>query len=98
MRAETVGSRREFLTGRLGPGSYQIASLVVQAWPGKLSEIQRRLDELEGVETHATDPKGRLIVTVEAEIVETINRIEAIDGVITAMLVYHQIEEGDDER
>ena len=45
-----------------------------------------------GAEVHATSPIGKLVVTIEAgtadEIVDKVSRIQRIDGVLSAALVY----------
>ena len=94
-------SRREFLTGAHRKRDEHIASVLVQAWPERLSEVESELTLLPGVESHGSNGAGKLIITVEtrsdAELMDRINRIGAADGVIAASLVYHHAEEMADD-
>jgi len=93
-------SRRDLLTARLAPDRPHIASLLVQAWPNRIAALTPQLNALGGVEVHHSDPGGRIIVTIEApddrRLLAAIAEIEAADGVVTASLVYHQVEEHGD--
>ena len=95
-------ARRDFLTGQAGKRKGHIASILVQAWPDKIAAVEKFLTGLDGVESHGSGGVGKLIITVEtdddASLVNTINRIETADSVITASLVYHHSEEMDDEK
>ena len=42
-----------------------ISGVLVRAWPGTLNPVKAALNALDGVEVHATEPDGRLVVTVE---------------------------------
>ena len=90
-------TRRDFLKGRVARQTAHIASLLVQAWPDQLEDVERALGALPGVESHGQAGPGKLIVTVETEtdaaLVDTIDRIEKYDGVITASLVYHHMDQ-----
>ena len=90
-------SRRHVITARAVSGAEHIASLLVQVRPERIAAIAEQLAGREGVEVHATDPKGKIIVTIEAgsdrRLLDTVSWIEATPGVIAAPLVYHQIEE-----
>jgi len=93
-------TRRDILKGRIASKNHHIASVLVQAWPNKIPTIESALTRLAGVESHGSSDAGKLILTLEAEnntaLVETMNRIEMVDGVVTASLVYHHTEEMDD--
>ena len=93
-------ARRDFLRGRVGRQTHHIASLLVQAWPDRMAGIRDALVQIPGIEDHGIAGPGKVILTVEvdndAALVETINRIEATAGVITASLVYHQMDEEED--
>lgn len=93
-------SRRNFIKGRVGPTSRHIASLLVQAWPDGIDTTETALVDIPGVESHGSAGTGKLILTVDvdddAQLVETISRVEATTGVITASLVFHQMEEGEE--
>jgi len=100
-RSTVRRSRRDFLTGGPPKQSEHIASVVVQAWPERLTRVEAELTRLPGVESHGSNGAGKLIITVEtrsdAELLDRINRIETADGVIAASLVYHHAEELGDE-
>ncbi len=72
----------------------------MQAWPDRIQAIEADLVAMAGVESHGASETGKLILTLEAEsdaaLVETMNRIQLADGVVTASLVYHHAEEMDD--
>ena len=73
-----------------------ISGVLVLANPNKLSTVQSRLGELNGVEVHACTDDGRLVVTIEndsATTMETINAFNDITGVLSASLIYHQLDE-----
>lgn len=88
-------SRRAFLRGR----TTHVASLLIQAWPDRIAATEAALNAIPGVECHGSAGPGKLIVTVDVDddsgLVEAVSRIEAAKGVITASLVYHQMDEGD---
>jgi nitrate reductase NapD len=54
-----------------------------------------------GIEVHAASPEGKLIVTIETEsdreTVAAYERISRTDGVLSAAMVYHQIESEPDQ-
>jgi periplasmic nitrate reductase NapD len=51
---------------------------------------------MDGAEVHGGVETGKLVVTLEtateAEVVERINAIEVLDGVLAASLVFHHFE------
>ncbi len=73
-----------------------ICSLVVFTKPQNLAPVEQALEALDGVEIHATDPKGRVVVTVDQPdrtiCSETIMGLANIDGVINTALVYEYVE------
>jgi nitrate reductase NapD len=81
--------------------SFHVASLLVQARPHKIPALIPLLEAIAGVEVHHGDSRGRMILTVEAAddsaLIGAIGRIERTYGVITASLVYHQVEDADHE-
>ena len=91
-------ARRAFMKGRMGKD--HIASVLVQAWPEKIPAVKAELEKLPGVESHQSDGKGKLIVTIEAgsdtALADTMGQIEGSAGVINASLVYHHAEDMDD--
>lgn len=93
-------SRRDFISGRMNPSIRHIASLLVQAWPARLAETEQALGTIPGVEVHGPAGPGKLIVTIDVaddqSLVDTVTRVESVDGVIAASLVYHQMDDGDE--
>ncbi|GHB13445.1 chaperone NapD [Modicisalibacter luteus] len=68
-----------------------ISSLVVQLQPERLEEICAWCNVLDKAEVHATDPKGVLILVLEAsgqrEIMGVIDRIREVPGVLAVRLL-----------
>ena len=96
--------RRAFLTGRLGTGSIvappggEIASILVQARPERLAGVQTAITALDGCEIYGRDPKGKLVVVVDAADASalgmTLNTIALLPDVYSASLVFHAIDAG----
>nr|VFK29883.1 MAG: periplasmic nitrate reductase chaperone NapD [Candidatus Kentron sp. MB]VFK74982.1 MAG: periplasmic nitrate reductase chaperone NapD [Candidatus Kentron sp. MB] len=76
-----------------------LCSILLQARPGHSTIIQSALQQLSGVELHATASDGRMVVTVEdddpQQFNRTVLRLGEIDGVIDASLVYHYHDDND---
>ncbi|WP_262029252.1 chaperone NapD [Microvirga sp. Mcv34] len=77
-------------------GECHISSLVVHSRPDQVSAIIERIRAIEGVEIHGGQETGKLIVTLETEtedqVVERINAIQLLEGVLAATLVFHHFE------
>ena len=77
--------------------STHITSLVVHARPGLASQLSGKISALTEVDVHTTDQNGKLVVLMETNtlgrVTELIEQINAMDGVVGATLVYHQIED-----
>ncbi|MDU8926774.1 chaperone NapD [Alisedimentitalea sp. MJ-SS2] len=73
-----------------------ICSLVIYSKPEKAAAVETEVAALEAVEVHASDPKGKLVVTVDhperAFCSDTIMGFHSIDGVINTALVYEYTE------
>ena len=73
-----------------------ISSLVVHSHPDRACAILESLNAIEGAEVHGGMETGKLIVTLETEtehqVVERINAIQLLDGVLSATLVFHHFE------
>ena len=80
---------------------FHVSSLIVHGAPELLPAISAAIAVLPGVEVHASDGIGKLVVTLEtvseAEISMRIDAIRALEGVFAASLVYHQVEDADAE-
>ena len=88
--------RRELLSGKLTGG--EIASALVQAKPDRLAAVEQAICALAGCVIHGRDPRGKLVVVIEAPdsgaIGHTLNTIALLPDVISATLVYHAIDVG----
>ena len=73
-----------------------ISSLVVHSRPDRVQSILESLGSIEGAEVHGGADTGKLIVTLEtdteSQVVERINAIQLLDGVLAATLVFHHFE------
>jgi nitrate reductase NapD len=70
-----------------------IASLVVRADPARLAAVLPRLRAFPDTEIALEDPSGKIVLVIETEhetaIAETLTRIQLMEGVASAALVYH---------
>jgi len=73
-----------------------ICSLVIYSKPEHAASVETEIAGLEGVEIHASDPTGKLVVTVDhpdrAFCSDTIMSFHSIGGVINTALVYEYTE------
>jgi nitrate reductase NapD len=73
-----------------------ISSLVVHSRPDRVQAILETLRTIEGAEVHGGADTGKLIVTLEtdteSQVVERINAIQLLEGVLAATLVFHHFE------
>jgi len=80
-----------------------IASLLVHCRPELLAAVKQNLVLLPGAELHQESTAGKLVVVLEAEherhILDTIDHIQQIPGVLNAALIYHELltPEGESE-
>ena len=97
--------RRALITGRIinpdrvvNPPEGEIASILVQARPEHLDEVEAAIVALRGCEVHGRDPRGKLIVVVDApdtgSLGTTLNTISMLPHVHTASLVFHATDAG----
>ena len=97
--------RRTFLNGRwtTQPGDGQgaaceIASILVQARPDRIDAAANAIEALPGAQIYGRDPKGKLVVVVEAPDVggigATLNTISLLPDVLSAALVFHGTDGG----
>ncbi|WP_207265094.1 chaperone NapD [Pseudomonas sp. GW101-3H06] len=72
-----------------------IASLVVLARPELLQAVKANLRLLDGVELHQESTAGKLVVVLETthenQILQRIEQINNLPGVLNAALIYHEI-------
>lgn len=73
-----------------------ISSLVVHSDPSRVSAIVEHIGTIDGAEVHGGEDTGKLVVTLETDtehqVVERINAIQLLDGVLAATLVFHHFE------
>jgi periplasmic nitrate reductase NapD len=78
------------------PEEIHISSLVVHSRPSQAAAVAARLREMPGVEVRGGVEAGKLVVTLEttneSEVVERLNAIQVLDGVLAATLVFHHFE------
>jgi periplasmic nitrate reductase NapD len=105
VRPQTAIDRRALITGRaltdervIAPAFGEIASIVVQASPAHLGTVETDILALPGCEIHGCDPRGKLIVVVDAPnagaLGATMNTIASLAHVHSACLVFHAIDVG----
>ncbi|NOX43557.1 MAG: chaperone NapD [Gammaproteobacteria bacterium] len=74
--------------------SVHISSLVVYCLPEKLNSIIDFTSTIENVDVAMHDISGKLIVVLETEteqdILSVIDQIQAVKGVLTVTMVYHE--------
>lgn len=79
-----------------------IASLLVHVRPEFLAAVKANLRQLDGLELHQQSPQGKLVVVLETEherhILARIEQINALPGVLNAVLVYHELLETEGEQ
>jgi len=79
-----------------------ISGIVVSTRPEALAEVGREIDALDYADVHYTDPRGRLVVTVEAPGIEaSMERVEEIGRfhqVLSVSLAQYCLEANELER
>jgi nitrate reductase NapD len=102
---KTAVDRRALITGRaltaervVAPPGGEIASILVQARPEQLDAVEAGILALSGCEIHGRDPRGKLVVVVDARdagsLGSTLNTIALLPHVHSASLVFHAIDAG----
>ena len=91
--------RRNFINGRWGvragaaEPAAEIASVLVQARPDRLDAVAQAIEALAGTQIFNRDPKGKLVVVIEAEttgaVGSALNTIALLPDVLSAALVFH---------
>ncbi len=75
---------------------YHVTSLVVHASPNLVSQVRNDISALEGADIHAETDEGKLVITLEGatqgSILNNVETINALNGVLSSNLVYHQVE------
>ena len=77
--------------------STHITSLIVHAKPSSLQSVLDQVRQLPSAEVHTGEPANKFIVLLETkdeqQILEAIDRIQGITGVLNASMVYHHIDD-----
>lgn len=105
---ENETSRRRFfglsttpVAGHPDSSGIHVAGLVVHTRPESLERVRAGLLRLSGAEVHATDPRGKLVVTLEVAsdgvIADLLNTIPDIPGVLACTLAHHHSECGEEQ-
>lgn len=103
MSTRSKSTRRNFLRLNSEPSTtpeessgIHIAGLVIHAQPENLDRVRSRLERLSGVEVHAFDSRGKLVITIEAPsdsvIADLLIAIPEMPGVIGCGLAHHHSE------
>ncbi len=78
-----------------------ISGVLVHAAPAKFEQVKRQLLALPDVEIPLDNPDGRIVVIIDEKSDipsgESLMKIQNIDGVLSASLVYQHIEEEEAE-
>jgi periplasmic nitrate reductase NapD len=73
-----------------------VSSLVLQARPAALVAVADAIRRMPGARVHAVAEQGKMVVTLEtvdeSVIVDRMNEMSLLPGVLSAALVYHQVE------
>ncbi len=76
---------------------FHVSSLVVLTQPPLRHRLAEQISALDGAEIHAVSDEGKLVVTLEGPsqrpIMAAIDAINAMPGVLSAALIYHQFDE-----
>ena len=79
------------------PTPVHITSLVVHAVPDHWERVLSQVAEIPAVAIHTGDTVGKFVVLLETDneqqILEAMNRIQDVEGVLNASMVYHHIDE-----
>lgn len=76
---------------------YHVTSLVVHAAPKAVSQVEADISALHGTDIHAVTDEGKLVITLEGEtqrsILDNVEAINALEGVLNSSLIYHQVDD-----
>ncbi len=90
-------SRRALLSGA---NETHFASLVVHCRPEALAAATEAISAMPNIDVPASDDNAKLVVMLEmrdeSELLGGITAIEAVPGVVSATLVFHQVEDLED--
>jgi nitrate reductase NapAB chaperone NapD len=73
-----------------------IVGILINTLPNYTNKVVETLKKLE-IEIHGVNEKSQIIITLEQEtdemLTEQLTKIQQIYGVLTAAMVYHQVDE-----
>lgn len=73
-----------------------IVGVLINTLPDYTNKVVTALKDLE-IEIHGVNEKSQIVITLEQEtdemLTEQLTKIQQIKGVLTAALVYHQVDE-----
>lgn len=73
-----------------------IVGVLINTLPDYTNNVIEALKELE-IEIHAVNEKSQIVITLEEEtdeiLTEQLTKVQQIYGVLTAAMVYHQVDE-----
>jgi len=106
---QSILDRRALILGRIAnpdalvaPPDAEIASVLVQARPERLSDVEAAIHAIAGCEIHARDPRGKLVVVIETSsagaVGSTLTTIALLPNVFSASLVFHAIDAAASEK
>jgi nitrate reductase NapD len=74
-----------------------ISGIVVHALPESTQALREQMAALAGVEVHATQDDGRIVITIEdtpdAVPSDTIMQVQLLPGVLSAAMIYNYCDE-----
>ncbi len=75
---------------------YHVTSLVVHVTADAVEQVKADIAALAGTDIHAVTEEGKFIVTLEGDtqkaILDNVEKINALKGVLSNSLIYHQAE------
>jgi periplasmic nitrate reductase NapD len=76
-----------------------VTSLLVHARPAAIDSVREAILRLPGAEVPLADPSGKMVVIMETasqgEVADGLTRISLLDGVLSATLVYHFVDDSE---
>jgi nitrate reductase NapD len=74
-----------------------ISSVVIHARPENAANVQAQLNALAGVEVHAVQEDGRMVITIEdtpeSVPADTLMQVQLLPGVLGAAMIYNYCDE-----
>lgn len=94
---ETITKEGIIVLDKPSGETVHISSLIVQVRPEYMDAVVEKIGSYSDAEVNLTSPKGKIVMTMETQnrhlVTDCIEELEQLDGVINAVLVFHQAEE-----